>query len=106
MEAVVVDSTANSIVVEDLTGDLFEALGPEGTPIAGFVIFAFNDSKQANAPTYQTQGRPTGAYLQNACHFAGGTSAPSYASSQTTFTDADADDNGGGFASWMIGSIL
>ncbi|GIK53096.1 MAG: hypothetical protein BroJett014_20690 [Planctomycetota bacterium] len=37
MEAVVVDSTANSIVVEDLTGDLFEALGPEGRPIAGFV---------------------------------------------------------------------
>ncbi|GIK53094.1 MAG: hypothetical protein BroJett014_20670 [Planctomycetota bacterium] len=109
MEAVVVDSTANSIVVEDLTGDLFEALGPEGRPIAGFVpsrgstgaslrsvslrsIFAFNDSKQANAPTYQTQGTWT--------------SAPSFASSQTTFTDVDADDNGGGFASWMIGAML
>ncbi|GIK53101.1 MAG: hypothetical protein BroJett014_20740 [Planctomycetota bacterium] len=61
MEAVVVDSTANSIVVEDLTGELFEALGPEGRPIAGFVIFAFNDSKQANAPTYQTHGTWTSA---------------------------------------------
>jgi len=87
-----VDSTANTIVVEDLTGELFEALGPEGRPIAGFVIFAFNDSKQANAPTYQTHGTWT--------------SAPSFASNQTTFTDADADDNGGGFASWMIGAIL
>ena len=86
------DSTANTIVVEDLTGELFEALGPEGRPIAGFVIFAFNDSKQANAPTYQTHGTWT--------------SAPSFASNQTTFTDADADDNGGGFASWMIGAIL
>ncbi len=122
MEAVVVDTTANSIVVEDLTGDLstvqwtveraeFCGAGSltAAGPIAGFVpsrgstgaslrsvslrsIFAFNDSKQANAPTYQTHGTWT--------------SAPSYASSQTTFTDIDADDNGGGFASWMIGSIL
>ncbi|HRJ79637.1 MAG TPA: hypothetical protein PLF37_14145, partial [Planctomycetota bacterium] len=55
-------------------------------------IFAFNDSKQANAPTYQTHGTWT--------------SAPSFASSQTTFTDVDADDNGGGFASWMVGALL
>jgi len=80
MEAVVVDTTASSIVIADASGDLAEALASDGRPIADFVVFAFNDSKQANAPTYQTQGTWT--------------SAPSYASNQTTFTDADADDNG------------
>ncbi|CAG0956071.1 hypothetical protein PLCT2_00475 [Planctomycetaceae bacterium] len=113
METNVVDTTSGTIIIDDPSGAFAAALAEAtGDPshfapaIQDFVIFAFNDSKVPNAPTYQTQGRPTGANLQNAPHFAGGATGPTTGSGKTKFPDAEADDNGGGFASWMEGCLL
>jgi len=95
MEAVVVDTTSTTIVIADALGAVADALYSGGEKLSDFVVFAFNDSKQANSPTYQTQGTWTSPPSNT-----GGSTG------STTFTDIEADDNGGGFASWMIGALL
>ncbi len=85
--ATVVDTTANTIVIEDAGGLIADTLYSGGEKLSDFAVLNFNRSAVTNSPAWDTQGTWT--------------SAPSYASGQTTFTNT-----GAAFASWQVGSIL
>jgi len=95
LETVVLDTTANTIVISDAGLAIAIALW-DSAPISDFAVLNFNDSSITGAPDYHTYGT-----------WSANSSYDAFAEPPvTTFTDAQADDSGPGFQSWMVGCYL